>query len=185
MVFSVSVCLTVCLGVRTDSVLTFLGSQLGLSIHVLGVTPFPLGIATIITSPNANGDADIDIAMIPNNGVTEGTSTPITVTIGGIRVLSTIDADRKLHASHALNVCVTVDSKAGSLIETRRFCSKLQSYMNNPFLLEKDDQRKGTEVPGPSGRGPAHTATSSVVNSQATAQQLENITAKKRVTIAK
>jgi hypothetical protein len=168
----------------SEGMLSFLGSQLGLSIPVLGVVPFPLGVATIITSPNASGDADIDIALIPNNTI-DATSTPITVTIGGIRVLATIDADRKLHASHALNVCVTVDTRAGSLIETRRFCSKLQSYMNDPFLLDRDDRRQPAPKSASASSADGHTAAASVVNSKATAQQLENVTAKKRVTIAK
>lgn len=108
-----------------DGMLSFLGSQLGLSLPLFGIAPFPLGHCVVITSPNGTGDADIDVAAIPQ-GDGAGSSAPITLTIGGIRVLASIDADRKLHASHALNVCVTVDSRAASLIETRKFCSRLQ-----------------------------------------------------------
>ena len=126
------------LAAELEEMFSFLGSQLGLTIPSLGVVGYPLGVCTVVTSPNQTGDADIDIATIPNM---LDSSTPITISIGGIRVLSTIDGDRKLHATHALNVSVTVDSKAGSLIETRRLCSRLQQYMNNPFLLDKEDRK--------------------------------------------
>ena len=121
-----------------EDIFLFLGSNLGLTIPFLGIVGFPLGVCTVLTSPNQTGDADIDVASIPNM---LDSTTPITISIGGIRVLSTIDADRKLHATHALNVAVTVDSKAGSLIETRKLCSRLQLYMSNPFLLDKEDRK--------------------------------------------
>lgn len=122
-----------------ERMFTFLATQLGLNIPVLGIVGFPLGVCTVITSPNKEGDADIDIAMIPSM---QDSSTPITITIGGIRILPSLDVDRKVHGNPVLNVAVTVDSKAASLVEGRKFCSKLQQYMTNPSLLDKAD-RKG------------------------------------------
>jgi hypothetical protein len=68
-------------------------------------------------------------------------STPITVTIGGIRLQPQLDPqDKKLGAIPVLNVAVSIDSAAGSLSEGKRFCSRLQQLMNNPALLDKADR---------------------------------------------
>jgi hypothetical protein len=70
-------------------------------------------------------------------------SCPLTITVGGIRVLPSLDSDRKLSASPVLNVAVAIDARVCSPVERCRFCAKLQSYLNNPQSqsqsLLKDD----------------------------------------------
>lgn len=119
---------------QLEGFIKFLGVSLGIDLPEFGINKFPLGVCTVITSPNREGDADVDIALIPH--MTDS-STPITITIGGIRVLPTFDSDRKLTAAPVLNIAVSIDTKSCSLVEGRRFCAKLQSYLNSPNSLEK------------------------------------------------
>jgi hypothetical protein len=68
-------------------------------------------------------------------------ATPITVTVGGIRLQPSLDPqDKRLIASPVLNVAISIDSAAGSLAEGKRFCARLQQLMNNPALLDKADR---------------------------------------------
>jgi hypothetical protein len=119
---------------QLEGFLKFLGVSLGIDLPDFGINRFPLGVCTVITSPNREGDADVDIALIPH--MTDS-STPITITIGGIRVLPTFDSERKLAAAPVLNIAVSIDTKSCSLVEGRRFCAKLQSYLNSPNSIEK------------------------------------------------
>jgi len=36
---------------------------------------------------------------------------------------------------------VTIDCNAGSLADGRKYCARLQQYMNNPALLDKLDRK--------------------------------------------
>lgn len=116
-----------------ETILLYLGNHLGLSIPFFGIKPFPFGVCSIITSPNREGDIDVDISMIPN-----ACPTPITITIGGIRIIPSIEPNGKIVASPALNIAVAIDSTACSLIEGRKFCARLQGYMNEPQKMMED-----------------------------------------------
>lgn len=121
-----------------EYILNFMGSQLGISIPALGVKEFPLGVCTILTSRGKDmGDADFDVAMVPTMSVS---STPITVAIGGVKITPSMSNSGVLSGTPTLIVTVTVDSQAGSLVETRKFCGALKSYMNNPNSLDKADR---------------------------------------------
>lgn len=122
---------------RVDKFLTYLGSQLGVSVPALGVERFPLGLCTVLTSPNQEGEQDMDIMVVPSIA---DSATPITVTIGGIRLLPAMDQERKLIGSPSLNFSVSVDSKACSLSDARKFAARLQQFMNEPDLIDKADQ---------------------------------------------
>jgi hypothetical protein len=84
---------------------------------------------------NREGDVDVDISVIPNIS-----PTPITITIGGIRIIPSIESNGKILASPALNIAVAIDSTACSLIEGRRFCARLQSYMNEPTKMMEEKE---------------------------------------------
>ena len=131
------------LSYRIKKFLMFLGGSLGLSIPVLGVSPFPLGVCAIIASPYREGDSDLDVSMIPN---TDETSAPITISVGGVRIVPSMDADRRMGGAPSINLAVTVNTKACSLVEAKRFCSKLQQSLNNPFMLDgkkvEDNKKK-------------------------------------------
>jgi hypothetical protein len=118
-----------------ETFLLYLGNNLGISLPKLGVKPFPFGVCSIITSPNREGDVDVDISVIPNIS-----PTPITITIGGIRIIPSIESNGKILASPALNIAVAIDSTACSLIEGRRFCARLQSYMNEPTKMMEEKE---------------------------------------------
>ncbi len=131
-----------------ETIMSMLSSQLGVTFPALGLVGFPLGAVTVITCPNKEGETDIDIAMIPTIDSSSSTagvsaaSAPITITIGGIRVLPSLDLERKVSATPVLNVAIAVDSRAASLMEVRRFCSKVQQFMNNPVLTESKNERR-------------------------------------------
>ena len=107
-----------------------------MEIPFLGVTPYPRGVCTIITLPG--GDADVEVCVLPDMS---DTTTPVTVAIGGIRVQPSFDGDKKLTAAPVLNISVTIDCNASSLADGRKYCARLQQYMNNPSLLDKFDKK--------------------------------------------
>jgi len=119
-----------------QSVLTSLGSHYGLSVPILGVKSHPLGVCTIITSPHReeSSELDIDIVMIPLQG---DDVPPVVITIGGIALQPTLDNDRKISASPVLNMAVSIDSRAVSLSEGRKFCTQFQHHMSNPDGVAK------------------------------------------------
>lgn len=122
-----------------ETLLSFMGGQLGVSVPKLGVTPYPLGSVTIVTAPASDGnDMEVDMTIVPTK---RNASCPITITIGGTRVLTKLDSDNKMSASHVLSVSATIDCRTGTLAQGRQFCQKLQEYLNNPQLLDKEDRK--------------------------------------------
>jgi hypothetical protein len=113
-----------------------LGAQYGISIPALDIQPFPQGVCSVVSSPTADNAVDFDIAVVTDN---DSASAPITVTMGGLRIMPTIEGDKekKLMGSRVLNFAISISTKAASLGEARRFCSKFQQYMNDPFLIDK------------------------------------------------
>merc|ERR1712000_381124 len=98
---------------------------------------YPHGACTVVTIPSKDSsDNDVDIAMLPNMS---DTATPITITIGGVKLQPMLDQERKLAASHVLNVAVAIDTNAGSLAEGK-FANRVQQLMNTPALLDKADR---------------------------------------------
>lgn len=114
-----------------------LGARYGIAIPAFGVPAFPLGVCTIVSS-SAEGDSDLDMAVIPNSSEA---SAPITVAIGGIRVSPNLDSDRKIGGAPVLNIAVTIDSRVATPLEGRKFCSKLQDYLSDPLSLENAQQK--------------------------------------------
>lgn len=139
------------LAAEFDSWCNFLGSQLGFNIPAFGINAFPLGVCSVVTAPKTN-EADIDVAVIPNHS---DASTAITITIGGIRTMPTLEKDGKVVGKPVMNVAVSIDSAACTLAEAHRFTSTFQHYMNNPMYLHLDkyEQRKLREQEA--GRRPA------------------------------
>ena len=119
-----------------EKIFYLLGSGLGMEIPMFGITPYPRGVCSIITLPG--GDADVDVCVLPDMS---DTTTPVTVAIGGIRVQPSFDADKKISAAPVLNISVTIDCNASSLADGRKYCARLQQYMNNPTLLDKFDKK--------------------------------------------
>ena len=99
--------------------------------------------------------SDIDVAMMPisSQGPTArwyDNGPPVVITIGGISLQPFIDPkdlERKLSATPVLNITVSIDSRAASLSEARKFCASLQTAMNNPASTAPD------YVPGAVGLG--------------------------------
>lgn len=145
-----------------NSFLTHLGDHYGISIPSLGVHPFPTGVCTVLNSPNVEDDADVDVSIIPDSSSSSNsvvcnsfgensrnsswggscvgcTAAPIIVSIGSVRVLAALDLDRHLAGNPVLNYSLSFDNRAASLVECRRFCSKLQKFLRDPTLLDKLD----------------------------------------------
>eukprot|EP01038_Epipyxis_sp_PR26KG_P004414 gene4414-6241_t len=118
-----------------DSLFNGIGSGLGISIPFLGIKSFPFGVCSVLISPSLEGESDVDIAMIPNTQ-NNTSSNPITVTIGGIRIQSILDDEKKLVGIPVLNYSVSVNTAGVSLADGRRFSAKLQQYLNNPSILD-------------------------------------------------
>jgi pyruvate/2-oxoglutarate dehydrogenase complex dihydrolipoamide acyltransferase (E2) component len=119
-----------------ETLFRFIGAGLGLNIPFLGIIAYPLGVCSVITLPG--GDGDVDICILPES---TDSAAMVTVAIGGIRIQPSYDADKKISAIPVLNISVTIDCHACSLAEGRKFCARLQQYMNNPALLDKFDRK--------------------------------------------
>ena len=128
-----------------ESLLSFLGSQCALNLPALGVVAHPLGAATLVTSQlKGESDADTEMTMVP---VMSGyNSAPVTVSLGGVKIISSMSQEGVISGVPALLVSVTVDTKAGTLVEIRQFCNQVQQYMNDPNLLDKVDRKNAVVV---------------------------------------
>lgn len=127
---------------EVDKLLTSLSSSFGCTLPLLGISAFPLGVCCVMTSPNREGDADMAVALVPH---AQQSTAPITVTLGGIRVLPSMDTERKVLGAPVLNVSVCIDSSACTVADGRRFCSKLQQLMHSPNLLDTPDKNSTRE----------------------------------------
>lgn len=131
-----------------DRFLTDLGQLYGINLPALGIEAFPAGVCSVITSPSMEGDADVDVSVIPHSGP-DAYSPPIVVTIGSVRVLAQLDSERRLTGAPVLNYAISFDNRAASVVECRKFCAKLQKYLKNPALLEAKPPAAGPDGTGP------------------------------------
>jgi hypothetical protein len=115
--------------------LDFLGSSLGLSIPVLGVQAFPLGVCCIVSAPNSGGsEMDTSLCLVPDF---VDSSIPVHITLGGVRMQASQDADKKITLSPVLNVSVAFNTRAAPLSDCRKFCSRMQYYMEHTELIDR------------------------------------------------
>lgn len=112
--------------------LFWISSHYGVSIPLLGVAAFPLGVCSIIAA-STEGETDLDLAIVADS---RDSCAPITVTIGGLRVAPNLDNDRKLNGTPVLNVAVAIDSRAATNSEAKKFCARLQELINDPAALD-------------------------------------------------
>jgi len=111
-----------------------LGNQYGVGVSALGIVAYPYGVCTVITSPDAESDIDLSFTS-------KVSSAPIVVTMGGLRIIPTLDTDRKVNGAPVLNFGVIFNNQATSLTEARQFLSRLQQLLNDPNLLDKLHQK--------------------------------------------
>lgn len=120
-----------------DKMISYVAVTFGLSVPALGIDGTPNGVCHIINSPNVEGEADTNVMVYPDISTANGA--PVTVTFGGIKMLpffDDADRERKLQARPVLTYSVCIDSRAGALSEGRRLCSKIQQFLNDPYLME-------------------------------------------------
>ena len=79
----------------------------------------------------------MSISLVPQ--MTDSTA-PITVSISGVSMLPSVDKEKKMTVGKVLSLSVAIDTNAGSLANGRRFCARLQQYLNNPMQLDKVDR---------------------------------------------
>ena len=121
-----------------EDFLYHLGVQYGIEIPALEVEAFPLGCCCVLTSPNVDGERDVEVGLVPES---QNCSTPIVVTIGSLKLLTSMNADKTITGAPALNYTVSFDSKAGSMAEYRRFVTKLKKYLADPSLMDAVDEK--------------------------------------------
>jgi len=115
--------------------LRLLASYYGIAFPNLGITPYPHGTCNIITSPRdpSRPDAlelDVGVVMVPETD-SMLSAPPVVITIGGISLKTTLDAERKTAASPVLNLAVSIDCRAVGFAQGRQFASVLQKYMTD------------------------------------------------------
>jgi hypothetical protein len=119
---------------HVKSFFDYLGHDLGLKISYLGIESHPFGMCSIVTSLERDGEGDLDIVVTPEQNVRG--SPPIVVTVGGIRVQPSLDTERKISGSPVINAAVSVNCKAVSITEARKFSYKFQQLLNTPSNLD-------------------------------------------------
>ena len=130
-------------GVFLTRLFAYLGSEYGLSVEALGAVPYPLGVCTIVSAP-VKGEESIDcglnLAMIPG---TNATTPPCIITLCGISLRSTYEdsnpsnKEKKFVGMPVLDICISLDSRAVSMNEGRKFCVKFQQNMTSfPWELK-------------------------------------------------
>jgi pyruvate/2-oxoglutarate dehydrogenase complex dihydrolipoamide acyltransferase (E2) component len=129
-----------------DRFLTDLGQLYGINLPALGIEAFPAGVCAVVTSPSMEGDADVEVSLVPSSS-TDSYAPPIVVTIGSVRVLPTIDGERKVTGTPVLNYSISFDNRAASVVECRKFCAKLQKYLRSPATLEAKPAPAAPEGP--------------------------------------
>jgi hypothetical protein len=141
--------LTPAMAQTVDAFLQRLGHW-GVCIPALGVVAFPAGVCAVITSPSMEGDVDVDMSMVPSG---EDGAPPFIVSIGSVRVLTSLTAERSVTGSPVLNYSVSIDNSAASAAECRKFCARLQKYLRSPSLLEAKPKATGTGAAGEEAGG--------------------------------
>jgi hypothetical protein len=121
----------------------------GFTISALGIEGFPHGVCTVVSVPrsadkqgNEKGgepppEHEMAVSLVPQ--MTDSTA-PITVTIAGVSLLPSVDKEKKVTVSKVLSLSIAIDTNAGSLANGRRFCARLQHYLDNPMQLDKVDR---------------------------------------------
>lgn len=113
----------------------YCGNYLGIEFEKVDVQAFPLGSCTVISSPNKKGETDMGVAVVPDH---YATSTPVVVTISGIRIIPGLDFEKRVVGSPVLNCNVSINSYATTLPIARKFCSRLQELLAKPALLDEE-----------------------------------------------
>lgn len=128
------------------SLLDILTAHFGISI--LGLSAFPYGVLSVVTSPSLDSENDFQITTLPQTSSFPSifsyffsTFPSIIVNIGGIRILPRLDSNRVVTGTPVLNLTLTFDSRGVTLPEARKFCARMQEFLTNPSLLEKMDQK--------------------------------------------
>jgi pyruvate/2-oxoglutarate dehydrogenase complex dihydrolipoamide acyltransferase (E2) component len=117
----------------------------GFTVSALGIEGFPHGVCTVVSVPRSadkqSGEAppehEMSVSLVPQ--MTDSTA-PITVSIAGVSLLPSVDKEKKVTVSKVLSLSIAIDTNAGSLANGRRFCARLQHYLNNPMQLDKVDR---------------------------------------------
>lgn len=118
----------------------YLGAKAGVSVPLLGIEAFPQGVCNIVTIPSKEkSEGDVEVSLIPNR---LDSGAPVCLTIGSVSLQPMYDENNKLSAQHVLNIAVSIDSKACSLAEGKRFAARVQQLMSSPNLLDKIDRMK-------------------------------------------
>lgn len=116
----------------------YLGSNVGVSVPFLGIEAFPQGVCNVVTIPSKEkSEGDVEVALTPNR---QDSGAPICLTVGSVSLQPIYDENKKLSAQHVLNVVASIDSKACSLTEGKRFAARVQQLMSTPSLLDKIDR---------------------------------------------
>lgn len=116
-----------------EYMLLYCGNYLGVEIPSLGIAGFPLGVCAVVSSPNKSGEDDVEFSILPDPDLC---STPYCLTISGIRILTKLDAERRLIGNPVMNCAMSFNTQACTMLEARNLTRRIQQLMSNPSLLE-------------------------------------------------
>ena len=109
-----------------------LGNQYGIGIAKLGIVPYPYGVCTVVTSPDAEQDIDVSFLTSPMDS-----SAPIVVTLGGYRVMPILDTDGRMQGNPVVNVGVAIHNQAATGQEAKQFLELLRKFLSDPLMMEE------------------------------------------------
>jgi pyruvate/2-oxoglutarate dehydrogenase complex dihydrolipoamide acyltransferase (E2) component len=119
---------------RVQELKVYIASDLGISVPSLGITAYPQGHASVMSSPTENRQID-EITV----NTTVASAAPITVTIGGIKEYNYKFIRKETELTHetGMMISVVMDTRCASLSECNKFCATLQKFLDDPTELEK------------------------------------------------
>jgi len=114
-----------------------LGNRYGIActlpgLALLGIVPYPYGVCTVVTSPDAEQDIDVSFLTSPMDS-----SAPIVVTLGGYRVMPILDTDGRMQGNPVVNVGVAIHNQAATGQEAKQFLELLRKFLSDPLMMEE------------------------------------------------
>jgi pyruvate/2-oxoglutarate dehydrogenase complex dihydrolipoamide acyltransferase (E2) component len=109
------------------------GNQLGIDWQPCGIHAFPYGVCTILTASDIQSEIDLFFTTAP----TTASSAPMTLSMGAIRTLPTLDTDRRLRGQEVMDFVLAIDNRAATATDAKKCMERIRTVLEQPLLIEE------------------------------------------------